>query len=110
MSDCKYIHIEDGKENFTEAPPIKPYHLFQTELEADPNVGLVKKFGALWRKNLTLPFAPPHDTLEDLPEGLGRSSFPNPPHVLDRSFHRQTVLAPLSCPRAHNLGLHLALD
>ena len=69
MSDWKYIYIEDGKENFTDAPPMKPYPSFQTELEADPNTGLVKKRGAPWEKNFTLPFAPPYKSFKDPSEG-----------------------------------------
>ena len=109
MSDWKYIYIEDGKENFTDASPMKPYPSFQTELEADPNAGLVKKRGAPWEKNFTLPFALPYKSFKDLPEGPCDEAHPRIFHMFwTGPFTDKPYLALLSFLYTQNIGLHLS--
>ena len=68
-----------------------PHPSFQTELEADPNAGLVKKRGAPWEKNFTFFRSAIQVFRRSTGRSSRRSSPPNLPHVLDRTFHRQTV-------------------
>ena len=111
MSDWRYICIEDGKGNSTDAPPAKPYPSFQTELEADPNAGLVKERGAPWERNFTLPFAPPYKSFNDLPEGPCDEAHPRIFHMFwTGPLTDKPYLAFLSLLCTQNLGLHLPPD
>ena len=111
MSDWKYIYIEDGKENFTDAPPPKLYPSFQTELNLDPNAGLTKKRGADWEKNFALPPMTPYKTFKDLPDGPCDEDHPRLFHMFwTGPFTDKPYLALLSFLYTQNLGLHLPPD
>ncbi|KAF9651821.1 hypothetical protein BDM02DRAFT_3109888 [Thelephora ganbajun] len=111
MSDWKYIYVEDGKENFTDTSPVKLYPSFQTELDADPNVGLSKKRGVEWEKNFTLPAVTPYKSFKDLPDGPCDEDHPRLFHMFwTGPFTDKPYLAMLSFLYTQNLGLHLSPD
>jgi len=105
MSDWKYVYVEDGKEDFIdEPPPVKLYPSFQTELEADPNVGLTKKRGVEWEKNFTLPPVMPHTSFKDLPDGPCDEDHPRVFHMFwTGPFTDKPYLALLSFLYTQNL-------
>jgi len=111
MSDWKYIYVEDGKENFTDAPVPKAYPSFQTELETDPNAGLTKKRGVEWEKDFTLPPVTPYKSFKDLPEKPCDEDHPRLFHMFwTGPFTDKPYLALLSFLYTQNLGLHLPPD
>ena len=111
MSDWKYVYVEDGKENFTDAPPMKPYPSFLTELEADPNAGLSKRRGVDWEKDFTLPPPIPYRPFKDLQKGPCDEEHPRVFHMFwTGPFTDKPYLALLSFLYTQNLGLHLPLD
>ena len=108
MSDRKYVYTGDGKENFTDAPPTKLYPSFQTELEADPNAGLVKKRGASWETNFTFFRSVIQVVQRSTGRSLRRRASPNLPHI--RPFADKPHLLLLSLLYTRDLGLHLPPD